>query len=73
MQRETLKWLQATDDIVPFAQDQRFTPEMLWARVRGLVPPDKEEQVRGMIAAGTPFPVLMNFCHSLAEGGTKKE
>ena len=73
MQRETLKWLQATADVVPFGQDQRFTPEMLWARVRGLVPPDREPQVRAMIAAGVPFPVLMNFCRSLAEGGSPKE
>lgn len=38
MQRKMLKWLEATDDIVPFELDERFTPEMLWARVRGLVP-----------------------------------
>lgn len=67
MQYAMLKWLQATDDIVPFEQDQRFTPEMLWARVRGLVPSDKEPQVREMIGQGTPFPVLMNFCRSLSE------
>lgn len=67
MRYEMLKWLQATDDIVPFEPDQRFTPEMLWARVRGLVPPDKEPQVREMIKKETPFPVLMNFCRSLSE------
>lgn len=36
-----LKWLESTDDIVPYAADSRFTPEMLWARVRSLVPPEK--------------------------------
>ena len=50
MQRKMLKWLEATDDIVPFELDERFTPEMLWARVRGLVPPEKEAEVRKMIA-----------------------
>ena len=65
MQRKMLKWLEATDDIVPFELDERFTPEMLWARVRGLVPPEKEAEVRKMIADGTPFPVLMGYCHSL--------
>lgn len=45
MQRKMLKWLEATDDIVPFELDERFTPEMLWARVRGLVPPEKEAEV----------------------------
>ena len=65
MQRKMLKWLEATDDIVPFELDERFTPEMLSARVRGLVPPEKEAEVRKMIADGTPFPVLMGYCHSL--------
>lgn len=41
MRLEMLKWLQATDDVVPFDHDARFTPEMLWARVRGMVPPEK--------------------------------
>lgn len=60
-----LKWLQATGDVVPFDYDQRFTPEMLWARVRCLVPPEREDEVRGMIADGVGFGVLMNFCRSL--------
>lgn len=60
-----LKWLQATGDVVPFDYDQRFTPEMLWARVRHLVPPEQEDKVRGMIADGVGFGVLMNYCRSL--------
>lgn len=60
-----LKWLEATDDIVPYAGDSRFTPEMLWARVRGLVPPDKEAEVRGMIRDGVPFPTIMGYCREL--------
>jgi len=60
-----LKWLEATADIVPFERDERFTPEMLWARVRGLVPPEKEAEVRKMIADKVSFPVLMGYCRGL--------
>ena len=60
-----LKWLESTDDIVPYAADSRFTPEMLWARVRSLVPPEKAAEVRQMIADGIPFPVLMEHCRAM--------
>ena len=49
----------------PLSWTSALPPEMLWARVRGLVPPEKEAEVRKMIADGTPFPVLMGYCHSL--------
>ena len=70
MRLDMLKWLQATDDVVPFDHDARFTPEMLWARVRGMVPPEKAGEVRQMIADGVSFPMLMNHCRGLA--GQKK-
>lgn len=60
-----LKWLEATDDIVPFEGDSRFTPKMLWARVRSMVPPEHEEEVRRMIDEGVPFPLLMGYCQDL--------
>lgn len=65
MQRKMLKWLEATDDIVPFQLDERFTPDMLWAKVRSMVPKDKEAEVRSMIEKGAPFSALMAYCHSL--------
>lgn len=66
MRLEMLKWLQATDDVVPFDHDARFTPEMLWARVRGMVPPEKTDEVKQMIADGINFPMLMHYCRELA-------
>ncbi len=66
MQLQLLKWLQATDDIVPFDEDQRFTPEMYWARVRHLVPAGREDDVRAMIARGANFAELMEFCRGLS-------
>ena len=66
MQRKMLKWMQSTADIVPFDQDQRFTPQMLWARVRSMVPPEKEDDVRRMIREGTSFVQLMGYCRELA-------
>ena len=60
-----LRWLQATADIVPWQGDSRFTPEMMWGRVGGLVPPEKEAEVRQMIADGVPFPTLMGYCRAL--------
>lgn len=67
MRLDMLKWLQATDDTVPFEYDQRFTPKMLWARVRRMVPAGKENEVRQMIADNVSFPVLMNYCRTLSE------
>ncbi len=67
MRLDMLKWLQATDDVVPFDYDQRFTPEMLWARVRRMVPAGKEDEVRQMIADNVSFPVLMNYCRTLSD------
>ena len=69
MRCRMLKWLQATADIVPYEADSRFTPEMLWARVRALVPPERETEVRNMISDGVSFPVLMDRCRRMqAEG-----
>lgn len=65
MQLDMLKWLQRTADVVPFEADARFTSEMMWARVRGLVPEDHKEEVRQKIRDGMPFVALMQYCRSL--------
>lgn len=67
MQISMLKWLQATGDIVPFKEDQRFTPEMMWARVRSLVPAGKEAEVRAMIDRQISFIQVIQYCRSLNE------
>lgn len=67
---EMLKWLQSTADIVPFELDQRFTKEMLWAKVRGMVPPEAEKEVRDLIDNHADFQYLMQYCAKL--NGDKK-
>lgn len=66
MQLGMLKWLQRTADVVPFQEDARFTPEMMWARVRALVPGEHAEEVRQKIRDGMPFVSLMQYCRNLS-------
>ena len=73
MQVTMLKWLQATDDIVPYGADQRFTPKMLWARVHRMVPPGREEEVWEMIHSGMNFVVLLNKCAQMEKEYQRKE
>ncbi len=61
-----LKWLQATDDIVPFNYDQRFTKEMLWAKVRPMVHKEDENKVREMIDKNVGFGKLLQYCRQLS-------
>lgn len=67
MQVSLMRWMIETADVVPLKRDERFTPEMLWGRLRGLVPPEHEAEVKEKIAQGTPFPVLMDYCRGLQE------
>jgi arylsulfatase A-like enzyme len=47
-----LHWYQDTCDVVPPTYDKRFTPEMLWAQVRQMVPPEKQEKLHAKILTG---------------------
>ena len=38
---------------------------LLTPLLRALVPPEKEAEVRQMIADGVPFPTLMGYCRAL--------
>ena len=67
MRNLLMRWMIETADVVPLKRDERFTPEMLWGRLRGLVPPEHEAEVKEKIAQGTPFPVLMGYCRELQE------
>lgn len=60
-----LKWLHATADIVPYELDQRFTPEMMWARVRHLLRPEYKPLVRDMIPNHVGFAKIMQHCREL--------
>lgn len=56
MQREQLRWYQATCDIVPLDFDARFNKEMLWAMMKGNAQNDAERSViRESIDAGLPM------------------
>lgn len=62
MQKDVLKWLQATADVVPFHYDSRFNPQMMWEMVKHKVSEEKEDQVRKMIREGATLPAIMRFC-----------
>ena len=62
MQRRTFKWLQATVDTVPFAYDSRFTPQMMWEKVKNRVPRGQEDAIRALIAGGATLPALLRAC-----------
>ena len=66
---EMLKWLQNTDDTVPFTYDQRFTPEMIRARVRRNIPKGREEEIQAMIDNGKTLPEIMQYLRHLAASG----
>ncbi len=57
-----LLWLMQTADAVPFDFDSRFSKEMIWAKVRPLVPPGHEEEIRAQIAAGANLFTLIRQC-----------
>ena len=65
MKSAMLKWLQSTDDIVPFEMDRRFTTKMLWSKVKQLVPPEKKDEVIKMIEGGAGIVEVMRYGHEL--------
>lgn len=65
LKNEMLKWLQKTSDIVPFDFDSRMTETKLWNLVKGMVPPDKEVDVREKIRSGIGIGALFGYCKSL--------
>ncbi len=62
-----MKWLQATDDIVPFEPDRRFTPQMLLAKARGVAGEGHDAEIMARIEAGADIGPLMAYCHSLVK------
>mgnify|MGYP000843809723 FL=1 len=60
-----LRWMQETSDIVPFDYDSRMNETMLWNLVKGMVPADKEDDVRGKIRSGISIGALFGYCKSM--------
>lgn len=65
MQIELMRWYQRTCDVVPHTYDNRFTNEMLWARVRPLCPPEHEEEVKEKIRGGIKQGILIQYLKTL--------
>lgn len=63
---QLMKWLQATDDIVPLEPDRRFTPQMLLAKARGVVGKGHDDEIMAKIEAGADIGPLMAYCYSIA-------
>ena len=54
MKEKLLGWFQETVDTVPKSMDSRFTEEKIWASLRNMVPPEKEDEVRQYIREEHP-------------------
>ena len=57
-----LLWLMETADAVPYNYDSRFSNEMIWAKVKRLVPPEYESEIKAQIAEGTNMFLLIQQC-----------
>ena len=57
-----MMWLMRTSDVVPYDYDQRFSPEMTWARVKRYVPEEYEEEIRQKIAEVANHFALIEEC-----------
>lgn len=73
MQKEMMKWYQATCDVVPYSYDRRFTDEMLWAKVKNNCPAGHETEVREMIRQGVRQGILFQYLKDLAEKKNMEE
>lgn len=62
LERKFRMWLMQTADIVPYRYDKRFSEKMVWARVKLLVPPESEEEIRERIRAGENMFLLIQEC-----------
>ena len=62
LRAEQLRWLMQTADAVPFDYDSRTTNEMVWAKVRNLVPPEHAGEIKARIADGANIYQLIEEC-----------
>lgn len=65
LQLRMLDWYQETCDVVPFQRDQRFSPEMIWEKVKTLCPKGYEKEVREKIARTHNLFLVQEFCRNL--------
>lgn len=62
LKSDLLLWLMETADAVPYDYDSRFSNEMIWAKVKRLVPPEYESEIKAQIAKGTNMFLLIQQC-----------
>ena len=62
MERQLLKHLMKTADVVPYKYDNRFSNEMIWAKVQRFVPTEYEEEIRQKIENGANMFGLIMEC-----------
>ena len=62
LRSKQLLWLMQTADIVPFDYDTRMSEEMVWAKLKRMVPPDFEAEIRAKIADGINPYLLIQQC-----------
>ena len=65
MQIALMKWMQETADVVPYELDSRFTPEMLWNKVKRMCPKGKEGEVWQKIKSGVTLGQLMMYMQTI--------
>lgn len=71
MQYRLMQWYMRTADVVPFDMDNRFSNEIVWAKVKHLVPPEYEAEIRKKIADGANQFELMNECRARFGGSVQ--
>lgn len=62
LKSKQLLWLMQTADAVPFDYDERFSQEMIWAKVKSLVPPEHEAEIKEKIKTGANMFLLVQEC-----------
>ncbi len=61
LQLEMLEWYQKTCDVVPFKDDDRFSSEMIWNKMKNKCHKDKLEELKQLIDIGADFMRVMNW------------
>ena len=61
-----LDWYQDTADVVPYKIDSRFSPRMVWEKVKLLCPEGHEEEVKEKIRGGMVLFQALEYCKRLS-------
>ena len=73
MMKQILAWYQDTCDVVPFDKDERFSDEMVWEKVKLLVPEGCEALVRKKIQEKAGLFGTKIYCGELVDKISKGE